>query len=71
MLTTIKGYYEEGKIFLKEEPHVKTKTDVIVTFLPDDVSEGENKKRVLGILNGKISIADDFNEPLDEMKDYM
>lgn len=71
MLTTIKGYYEDGKIFLKEEPPLKSKTNVIVTFLPEEIAEIKNQKRVLGILKGKISIADDFNEPLDDLKDYM
>lgn len=35
MLTTIKGYYEHGKIVLKEEAPVKEKMDVIVTFLTE------------------------------------
>ena len=71
MLTTIKGYYEGGKIFLREEPPLKTKTNVIVTFLPEETFEGENQNRVLGILKGKISISDNFNDPLDDLKDYM
>jgi hypothetical protein len=28
-------------------------------------------KRVLGGLEGKISVPDDFNEPLEDLKDYM
>jgi hypothetical protein len=32
MLTAIKGYYEKGKIVLKENAPVQSKTDVIVTF---------------------------------------
>ncbi len=29
------------------------------------------KKRQLGTLAGKISIPDDFDEPLDDLKEYM
>ena len=33
MLTAIAGYYDHGQIILKEDPLVKNKTEVIVTFL--------------------------------------
>lgn len=70
MLTAIKGYYEKGKIVLQEEAPVNTKTDVIVTFLSDD-GNGAFSKRVPGRLKGKVAIPDDFDEPLDDLKDYM
>ena len=63
MLTTIEGYYDNGKIALKEEPPVHTKTGVIVTFLPEE-KESAKPKRKLGLLEGKIKISDDFDEPL-------
>jgi len=66
MLTTIKGIYDHGKIVLTEEPPVKTKTDVMVTFLG---TEGK-KKIILGMLEGKIKLPDDFNQPLDDFEDY-
>jgi hypothetical protein len=70
MLTAIKGYYEKGKIILKEEPPVTSKTDVIITFLTEDkpLTDG---KRIPGGLKGKVSLPDDFNAPLDDLKDYM
>ncbi|MFI5160718.1 MAG: DUF2281 domain-containing protein [Sphingobacteriales bacterium] len=68
MLTAIKGYYEEGKIILKEEAPVTSKTDVIVTFLSGD--DSATGKRIPGGLKGKVSLPDDFNEPLDDLKDY-
>ena len=73
MLTTIKGIYDHGQIILNEEAPVKTKTDVMVTFLPADENKsfGENQKIILGLLEGKIKLSDDFNEPLDDLKDYM
>jgi hypothetical protein len=70
MLTAIKGYYEKGKIILKEEAPVQSKTDVIITFLTEDSSAAIGK-RIPGGLKGKVSLPDDFNEPLDDLKDYM
>ena len=65
MLTTIKGVYDNGKITLVEEPPIKEKkADVIVTFLPDQQNTSSKQKRVLGGLEGKISVPDDFNESL-------
>lgn len=72
MLTTIKGIYEHGQIILSEEPPVKTKADVIITFLTGEETKSRTqKKRLIGGLEGKLKLPDDFNEPLDEMKDYM
>ncbi|MEP7127324.1 MAG: hypothetical protein ABI729_00595 [Chitinophagales bacterium] len=73
MLTTIKGVYNHGKITLAEPPPVETKTDVMVTFLPSGektVQKGK-QKIILGMLDGKINLPDDFNEPLEDLKEYM
>lgn len=71
MLTTIKGVYDHGKITLTEDPLIKTKADVMVTFLTDEKGEIKQSKRKLGGLEGKVTIPDDFNEPLEDLKDYM
>ena len=70
MLTTIKGYYENGRVVLKEEPLITKKTDVIVTFLTEEEKQVK-PKRVLGILQGQASIPENFNDPLDDLKEYM
>ena len=70
MLTTIKGYYEEGHIVLSEQAPVHSKTEVMVTFLTEPV-EKKPAKRIPGSLKGKVDLPDDFNEPLDDLKDYM
>ncbi len=70
MLQTTKGYYENGQIILEEAAPVQKKTEVMITFLDD----AEIPKRIKGkprALKGKISIPDDFNESLDDLKDYM
>lgn len=33
--------------------------------------EPQKKKRPLGLLKGKIHIPDDFDDPLEDFKDYM
>lgn len=72
MLTTIKGVYDHGKITLIEPAPVKTKANVMVTFLPPEENAPQGKhKIILGMLEGKIILPDDFNEPLDDFKDYM
>jgi len=70
MLQTIKGYFEKGQIIMEEEPPVQSKTEVMITFLTEK-SEPSVGKRIPGAFKGKISISDDFNEPLDDLKDYM
>ena len=69
-MLTAKGYYEKGRIILKEEVPLRSKTDVIITFLTGD-DEAKAGKRIPGGLKGKVSLPDDFNEPLDDLKDYM
>ena len=71
MLTTIKGYYDHGKIILIEEPPVTGKTDVMVTFLTNEKKDSEKTRRAPGSLKGLVDIPDDFNEPLEDLKDYM
>ena len=34
-------------------------------------SDPKPKKRMLGTLKGQIQMAADFNEPLDDLKEYM
>jgi len=71
MLTTIKGYYDHGQIILQETPPVESKTEVMVTFLTEEPTLKHQPKRKLGGLEGKVNLPDDFNEPLDDLKDYM
>ena len=52
---------------LQEEVPVAGRTEVLVTFL-DTVTF---KQRTPGGLEGKITIPDDFNDPLEDLKDYM
>lgn len=45
----------------------------MVTFLPTEENKATQGKQkiILGLLEGKIKVPDDFNEPLDDLKEYM
>jgi len=70
MFTAIRGYYEKGNIVLKEKPPIDTKTEVIVTFITEDNAPKTQPRRKPGGLSGKVTIPDNFNEPLEDMRDY-
>lgn len=70
MLTAIKGYYENGQITLSEMPPVFEKTEVVVTFLNKEAVQPQIDRKSEP-LKGKISVPDDFDEPLEDFKDYM
>ena len=70
MLRTIKGIYDNGVVKFDEAPPTLKRAKVLVTFL----EEGEMiklPKRRAGGLAGQIWMAEDFNEPLEDLNDYM
>jgi hypothetical protein len=70
MLTTIRGVYEKGQVYLKEKAPVNDKTDVIITFLIEDEPDKQLLNlRIPGGLKGRVTIPDDFDKPLDDLKD--
>lgn len=74
MYTAIKGIFENGQVILEEMPPTNKKAKVVVMFLSEDkLSTIPVHKGVkIGSLAGKgCSIPDDFNEPLDDLKEYM
>lgn len=70
MLTAIQGTYDHGQIILDEVPSVQKRTKVIVTFLEEE-TETKKKTRKAGSLAGRGSLPANFNEPLDDLSDYM
>lgn len=72
MLTTLSGTYRDGTIILDESPLVDHDVPVLVTFLAEPTSLQPAPKGVrLGSWGGKYSLPDDFNEPLDDLGEYM
>ena len=43
----------------------------VIVLVEDFFSNQPKKERKLCILKGQYSISDDFNEPLDDLKEYM
>lgn len=69
MLTSVKGYYDgEGHVVLEQSPAIPAKTEMMVIFVQP--SEKRMKKQ-FGLLEGKVNVPDDFDEPLNDFKDYM
>lgn len=75
MYTAVNGIYENGQLILTERPPTTRKTKVVVLFLdekPSTDSMHTSPKGVrLGSLEGKYSIPDNFNDPLNDLADYM
>ena len=72
MLTTLSGTYRNGTIVLDEVPLINHEVPVIVTFLEDTNRPKLVQKGVrLGSWEGKYHLPDDFNEPLNDLSDYM
>jgi len=70
--TMISGFYENGQIILDELPKTNKKVQVFVSFVEPLEIEGKTKgKRQFGTMKGSFIIPDDFNEPLDDLKEYM
>jgi len=76
----IKAIYDGVNFKPKQSITVKGQYEVVITFV-EPIGKDTNDKYllepdtsktpVLGRLNGTIEIPDDFDEPLDEMKEYM
>ncbi len=43
----------------------------VILLVDEAKQEAPKKERTLGILKGKLSIPDNFDEPLDDLKEYM
>ncbi|MCA0229980.1 MAG: DUF2281 domain-containing protein [Bacteroidetes bacterium] len=69
MLTSVRGIYENGEIVLLEKPDINKRTSVIVTFTEEVTPQLQPRKP--GGLKGKIHLPENFNDPLDDLKDYM
>ncbi len=74
MLTAVRATYDKGQIIWHEQPPTREKTEIVVTFLDGEsetIPTRRNNVIRLGSLVGKISLGDDFNDPLEDLKDYM
>lgn len=71
MLHTIKGVYNHGQIILDEMPPTTETMEVFVTFT-GQIKTLQKKERTFGVGKGIVLyMSPDFNEPLEDLKDYM
>lgn len=81
MLTAITGIYTNGQVILETLPKVIKQAKVLVIFEEETVGvptvgvtvvpQKSLKKRTFGISKGMIEMTPDFDEPLDDLKEYM
>ena len=74
MYTAVNGIYEDGNLILTEAPPTTRKSKVVVLFLEEEIVPTDKPRRKgvrLGSLAGQYSIPDNFNDPLDDLSDYM
>ena len=78
-MQAIKAIYDGINFMPKQPIPVKGKYEVVITFVKaiDEEATNTNQSDKLprstakGLLKGKVWMSDDFNEPLDELKEYM
>jgi hypothetical protein len=74
MYKAVNGIYEDGNFTLIENPPTTKKTRVVILFMEEQESPPANqpgKGVKLGSLEGQYKLPDDFNDPLDDLKEYM
>ncbi len=76
MLTVPGIIDEEGQLHLEEKLLEKGKKAKVFVTLVEEISEDKPKpKRQLGLLQGTFTdpywSSEEFNDPLDDLKDYM
>ena len=78
-MDAIKAIYD-GTSFRPMQPiPVKEEYELVITFIKPVKESSTNsntpdklpRSTIKGILKGKVWMSDDFNEPLEEMKEYM
>jgi hypothetical protein len=64
---------EVVKKYQQLKPEAQKEIDLLLEKLAsqEDKATAQTPISLLGILKGKITMADDFDEPLDDFKDYM
>ena len=72
MTTAVFGTYQNGQVTLDEALPIATKkAKVIVTVVEEIGGEIPIPTRKLGLLKGQIFTEDGFNDPIDDLKEYM
>jgi hypothetical protein len=70
------GYFDNGMFYTKERQVIKMpeRCRVTITLFDEKIEQKEEKasrRSAFGCLKGKISVPDNFNEPLEDFAEYM
>ena len=73
MVQTLQGHFQEGRFVSSQNVAIPEYVEVVivVTGNPMPVIQPPVKSSLLGCWEGLVEIPDDFDEPLEEMKEYM
>ena len=70
----IKAIYDGTKFKPMQPIPVKGNYEVVITFIEPTNIEAQAKlprSTIKGLLKGKVKMSADFNEPIEDMKEYM
>ena len=70
MSITIKAYYKNGEVKLTEPAPTEESVPVTVIF-PEPEKLLQKNEIKFGSLDGKISVPKDFDDEIDDLKEYM
>ena len=78
-MQAISAIYDGANFEINQPIPVKGQYKVIITFLEpieenktiEDYKTKRPRSEIIGLLEGKVWMSDDFNEPLEELKEYM
>jgi len=76
-MQAMQGFHKNGVITLDEPLSVGDGRVVVYVIQPQDNSPRilrepiPGKPTLIGLWDGEVTIPDDFNEPLDDLKEYM
>ncbi len=71
MYIAINGTYENGNFTLEEPVPTVKKSKVVILFTEEITATSLQKRQPGGLKHLGGSISDDFNEPLEDLKEYM
>jgi hypothetical protein len=72
MLIAMEGTYKYGQIVLKHPLKTTVKTKAMVIFEEEKAENSKSKdKRPFGISRGAFTMSPDFDEPMEDLEDYM
>jgi len=69
------GYYENGRVIPIGNPFIPENRKLVITVLDEMYNTQEkaaiSRQSVFGSMKGKVWMAEDFDAPLDDFREYM